>query len=74
MVQVSGRAGRAKKRGKVAIQTFNPHHQILQQVTTHDYAKMFEDQMNERHQFHYPPLIRILKIQQNKTFICIRIN
>jgi primosomal protein N' (replication factor Y) len=62
MVQVSGRAGRAKKRGKVAIQTFNPFHQILQQVTTHDYEKMYEDQMNERHQFHYPPLVRILKI------------
>ncbi len=62
MVQVSGRAGRAKKRGKVAIQTFNPYHQILQQVTTHDYEKMYEDQMNERHEFHYPPLIRILKI------------
>jgi len=62
MVQVSGRAGRAKKRGKVIIQTFNPYHQILQQVTTHDYENMYKDQMNERHQFHYPPLIRILRI------------
>ena len=62
MVQVSGRAGRAKKRGKVIIQTFNPYHQILQQVTTHDYENMYKDQMNERHQFHYPPLVRILKI------------
>jgi primosomal protein N' (replication factor Y) len=62
MVQVSGRAGRDKKRGKVAIQSFNPYHQILQQVTVHDYEGMFRDQMNERHQFHYPPLVRLIRI------------
>ncbi len=62
MVQVSGRAGRAKKRGKVAIQTFNPYHQILQQVTTNSYGEMYKDQINERHAFHYPPLIRLVKI------------
>ena len=62
MVQVSGRAGRNKKRGKVAIQTFNPFHQILQQVTTNDYNNMFKDQLNERHQFLYPPIVRLVKI------------
>ena len=62
MVQVSGRAGRAKKRGKVAIQTFNPYHQILQQVTTNSYDEMYKDQINERHAFNYPPLIRLVKI------------
>ncbi len=62
MVQVSGRAGRAQKRGKVAIQTFNPYHQILQQVTTNSYDEMYKDQINERHVFHYPPLIRLVKI------------
>ena len=62
MVQVSGRAGRAQKRGKVAIQTFNPYHQILQQVTTNSYSEMYKDQIDERHAFHYPPLIRLVKI------------
>jgi len=62
MVQVSGRAGRFNKRGKVAIQTFNPYHQILQQVTTNAYENMYTDQINERHAFHYPPLVRLLKI------------
>ena len=62
MVQVSGRSGRDKKRGRVVIQTFNPHHQILQQVTTNDYKNMYKEQMEERRQFIYPPLVRILKI------------
>ena len=62
LTQVSGRAGRDKKRGKVAIQTFNPFHQILQQVTTNDYVTMYKEQLEERHQYHYPPLIRLIKI------------
>ncbi|MCF6280507.1 MAG: primosomal protein N' [Flavobacteriaceae bacterium] len=62
MVQVSGRAGRAKKRGKVAIQTFNPYHQILQQVSTNAYEQMFKEQLDERWQYQYPPFYRMIKI------------
>ena len=68
--QVSGRAGRDKKRGKVAIQTFNPYHQILQQVTTNDYVTMYKEQLEERYQYHYPPLIRLIKITlKHKDYI-----
>ncbi len=62
MVQVSGRAGRASKRGKVAIQTYNPHHQILQQVSTNAFEEMYKEQLDERWQYHYPPFYRIIKI------------
>lgn len=62
LTQVSGRAGRTKKRGKVIIQTYNPFHQILKQVTTGDYENMFTDQVYEREQFKYPPTNRIIKI------------
>ncbi|MEM9076529.1 MAG: primosomal protein N' [Bacteroidota bacterium] len=62
LTQVAGRAGRTRKQGKVFIQTYNPYHQILQQVTTNDYDKMFEQQYYEREQFKYPPIIRIVKI------------
>jgi primosomal protein N' (replication factor Y) len=62
MVQVSGRAGRDKKRGKVAIQTYNPYHQILQQVSTNAYEEMFKEQLQERWQYHYPPYFRLVKI------------
>ncbi|MFL1895148.1 primosomal protein N' [Aquimarina sp. 2-A2] len=60
--QVSGRAGRTKKRGKVLIQTYNPYHQILQQVTVNDYVSMYHDQIEERRQYKYPPFYRLIKI------------
>ncbi|MGS2726616.1 replication restart helicase PriA [Psychroserpens sp. BH13MA-6] len=62
MAQVSGRAGRTKERGKVLIQTYNPHHNILQQVSTNDYTAMFEEQLEERRIYKYPPIYRMIKI------------
>jgi len=62
LTQVAGRAGRTKKRGKVIIQTYNPNHRILQQVTTGDYSGMFQEQIYEREQYKYPPINRIIKI------------
>lgn len=62
MAQVSGRAGRTKERGKVLIQTYNPFHRILQQVSTNDYEQMFKEQMDDRHTYKYPPIYRMIKI------------
>lgn len=62
LTQVAGRAGRTKKRGKVIIQSYNPYHQILKQVSTHDYDQMFNEQLYDREQFKYPPTNRIIKI------------
>tara|TARA_R110002073_G_scaffold147056_3_gene299720 strand:- start:1732 stop:4116 length:2385 start_codon:yes stop_codon:yes gene_type:complete len=70
MVQVSGRAGRSKKQGNVAIQTFNPYHQILQQVSTTNYAEMYKEQLQERWQYQYPPYFRLIKITlKHKDYI-----
>lgn len=60
--QVSGRAGRTQKRGKVLIQTYNPYHQILKQVSVNDYAEMYKEQLEERYNFKYPPYYRTIKI------------
>ncbi|TYB77224.1 replication restart helicase PriA [Bizionia myxarmorum] len=62
LLQVSGRAGRTDKRGKVLIQTYNPHHNILQQVASNDYPRMFKEQMDDRYNFKYPPIYRLIKI------------
>lgn len=62
MLQVSGRAGRTDKRGKVLIQTYNPYHRILQQVSVNNYAEMYKEQMEERYNYKYPPIFRLIKI------------
>ncbi|MDN6279962.1 MAG: primosomal protein N' [Psychroflexus sp.] len=61
LTQVAGRAGRTQKQGLVLIQSYNPHHQILQQVTTYDYKKMFKEQLHERKEFKYPPYYRLVR-------------
>lgn len=60
--QVSGRAGRTEKRGKVLIQTYNPYHQILKQVSVNDYEGMYKEQLEERYNYKYPPFYRTVKI------------
>jgi primosomal protein N' (replication factor Y) len=62
MAQVSGRAGRKHKRGKVIIQTTAPEHRIIQHLKNNDYEKMYEEQLAERKHFKYPPFYRLVGI------------
>ncbi len=62
MSQVAGRAGRFQKKGKVIIQTYNPFHTILQQVSTHNYKAMYKEQLEQRRIYKYPPVNKLIKI------------
>lgn len=62
MAQVSGRAGRKAKRGKVIIQAFNPYHSIIVDVIKNDYTNMYQTQLIDRRNFHYPPFYRLIQI------------
>lgn len=62
LTQVSGRAGRSEKRGKVVIQTYNPLHNIIQQVSNNDYEGMFKEQLYERQIYKYPPFFRLIRL------------
>jgi primosomal protein N' (replication factor Y) len=62
MVQVSGRSGRSEKQGKVIIQTYNPNHNTIQQVTNNDYLGMYNEQLYDRQIYKYPPYFRIIKL------------
>ncbi len=60
--QVSGRAGRRAKQGKVIIQAYDTSHRIIGQVVKNDYEEMFDTEIVERRNFHYPPLYRLIQI------------
>jgi len=62
MAQVSGRAGRKKKRGKVIIQSYNPYHSAIRDVIEHNYQSMYSSQILERRNFKYPPFYRLINL------------
>jgi primosomal protein N' (replication factor Y) len=63
MAQVSGRAGRKNKRGKVIIQSWQPDHPIINDVVRNNYVGMFEQELIHRQRFHYPPFHRLITIK-----------
>ncbi|MBT8252917.1 MAG: primosomal protein N', partial [Bacteroidia bacterium] len=62
MQQVAGRSGRTDEQGKVIIQSFNPFHRIVQQVSDYNYTDMFNEQLEDRRNYHYPPFYRLIRI------------
>ena len=62
MTQVSGRAGRHGRRGKVIIQTYQPYHQAIRDAMAGDYISMYKSQIVERRVFRYPPYYRLVDI------------
>ncbi|MCB9041779.1 MAG: primosomal protein N' [Lewinellaceae bacterium] len=62
MLQVSGRAGRKHKQGKVVIQAFNTASPVIREVLANDYAGFFTREMAERQEFKYPPYYRLIRI------------
>jgi primosomal protein N' (replication factor Y) len=62
LAQVSGRAGRRGKQGKVVIQTYDPAHRVIKQVIENNYSELYFTEMEERRAFHYPPFYRIINL------------
>ncbi|MBO4481387.1 MAG: primosomal protein N', partial [Bacteroidales bacterium] len=62
MEQVSGRAGRKEIPGKVIIQSYRPEHPALQYVVGHNYEAMYQHQIEERKNFFYPPISKMIKV------------
>lgn len=62
MQQVAGRAGRRQGRGLVVLQTSQADLPIIQQIVNGDYESMYEEQMQERQTFNFPPICRLINI------------
>jgi primosomal protein N' (replication factor Y) len=62
ITQVSGRAGRRAKQGKVVIQTSNPKHELFSFVIKNDVIGFLQEQIKDRHENLYPPFSRLIEI------------
>jgi primosomal protein N' (replication factor Y) len=63
LTQVAGRAGRSALAGEVVIQTYQPQHDSLKHVLTHNYRGFFEEEISFRKELDYPPYSRIVMLE-----------
>ena len=62
LTQVSGRAGRGDKKGKVIIQTYEPENNVIKDSKEENYNLFYEKEISSRKVFSYPPFSKILNI------------
>ena len=60
--QVSGRAGRAEKPGRVIVQTYWPEHPAIKAAASHNRALFLEKEIPERSELGYPPFSRLANV------------
>ena len=60
--QVAGRAGRRDEKGTVFIQTTQTASPVLRYVKSHDYAAFYNEEIEERRRFAYPPFTKVINI------------
>ena len=63
VTQVSGRAGRASKKGQVIIQTYSPDSEIIKYSAQGDYKDFYEYEIQERKTFLYPPYTKLIELE-----------
>lgn len=62
MSQVSGRAGRKGRQGQVVLQTKSPTLPVIQQVVNNDFQTFFDELLEERKEFRYPPFYNLIYV------------
>lgn len=67
LYQASGRVGRGHKKGAIVIQTRNPKSRLVEQVTEQNWKEFYNDEINERKQYRYPPFTFLLLVTVTGT-------
>ncbi|MFM2129373.1 MAG: Primosomal protein, partial [Pseudomonadota bacterium] len=62
LTQVSGRAGRAERPGRVLLQTFMPEHPVMAALAAGTRADFIATEMRERERAHMPPFGRLAAV------------
>lgn len=62
ITQVSGRAGRSDKEGKVILQTYDTDHYVIRRALNYDFEGFFEDEIKVRKIFNYAPFNNMISV------------
>jgi primosomal protein N' (replication factor Y) (superfamily II helicase) len=62
VTQVSGRAGRSEKEGKVILQTYDTDHYAIKSAVNYDFKKFYEDEIKIRKLFEYAPFNNMISV------------
>ena len=62
LAQVSGRAGRGDRPGRVFIQTYTPEHPAIVAAASGNYVGLAQAELAERESLRYPPYVYLLKL------------
>lgn len=65
ITQVSGRAGRGEKAGKVVVQTYNPENYSVKYACSSDYDNFYKEEIDIRYTMDYPPFSDLLLINMS---------
>jgi len=63
IAQVTGRAGRGDKPGKVIIQTMQPHHYAIRLAAMHEYQQLISRELEIRKEAGFPPFVRLVSVR-----------
>jgi primosomal protein N' (replication factor Y) len=67
LAQVSGRAGRGQRAGRIIVQTMTPEHPAVRAATHHDYLGFAGAEVALRKELGYPPAGRLLRVVVEDT-------
>lgn len=62
LLQLAGRAGRGDHTGRFLVQTNDPLHPVIQQLSRAHYPAFLSQLLPERQQYRYPPFVRLIRI------------
>ncbi|MBI5183210.1 MAG: primosomal protein N', partial [Nitrospinae bacterium] len=62
ITQVAGRSGRGDREGEVIIQTYHPHHYIIQYASSYDFNEFYKGEITFREDLNYPPFVKMIGI------------
>jgi primosomal protein N' (replication factor Y) len=63
LTQVAGRCGRGSEPGQVILQTYSPHHAVIQAVQQQAYESFVQAELQARSALNYPPFGRLVLLR-----------